>query len=311
MIEVFNTVAPVFVLILLGFAGGRSGLFAEGSAGGLSMFVFGFAVPALLFRAMVSFGLPPSPPWKLWAAFFGAVASIWVIAIVLSRKVPELGGAGGASAALGAAFGNTVMLGLPLGVAHYGDAALLPMALILSIHLPLQWFAATLLAQASGAARGSGGMGLVRALGRDIAFNPIVLALVAGMAWNFTGLGLAPVPAKVIGMLGDAAVPAALFALGLSLSRFGLKGNRAAVATLLALKLAVMPMIAAVLALQVLGLPPVEAGIVILFAALPAGANAFIFAERQGHGEAAVSGAIAAGTALSVVSLSVVLALLG
>ena len=311
MIEVLNTVAPVFVLILLGFGGGKTGWFAEGSARGLSMFVFGFAVPALLFKAMVSFGLPSSPPWKLWAAFFGAVASIWVVAVMLSRRVAGLGGAGGASAALGAAFGNTVMLGLPLGVAHFGEAALLPMALILSIHLPLQWFAATLLAQTSGAARNAGGMGLVRALGRDIVLNPIVLALLAGMAWNFTGLGLSTIPAKVIGMLGDAAVPAALFALGLSLSRFGLKGNRAAVAALLMLKLAVMPIIAAVLAVEVLNLPRVEAGIVILFAALPAGANAFIFAERQGHGEAAVSGAIAAGTALSVVTLSVVLALLG
>ncbi len=311
MVEVFNTVAPVFVLILLGFGAGKAGWFVEGSARGLSMFVFSFAVPALLFKAMVSFGLTPSPPWKLWAAFFGAVIFVWVLAIGLARKVSGLAGAGGASAALGAGFGNTVMLGLPLGVAHFGEAALLPMALILSIHLPLQWLAATVLAQVAGAGKSGGAAQLAKALVRDIVANPIVLALLAGTGWNFTGLGLAPVPAKVISLLGDAAVPAALFALGLSVSRFGIRGNRLAVAVLLMLKLAVMPAVAAVLALQVFALPAVEAGIVILFAALPAGANAFIFAERQGIGEAAVSGAIAAGTALSVVTLSVVLALLG
>lgn len=309
MAEVFNTVAPVFALILLGFGAGKAGWFVEGSARGLSMFVFSFAVPALLFKAMVSFGLPPEPPWKLWAAFFGAVTCVWLAAIVVSPRIPGLAGAGGAPAALGSGFGNTVMLGLPLGVAHFGDAALLPMALILSIHLPLQWLAATVLAQSGAAGPGKGAAGLVAALVKDIASNPIVIALVAGIAWNFTGQGLAPVPEKVITMLGNAAVPAALFALGLSLSRFGFRGNTAAVAVLLCLKLLVMPVLASLLALQVFQLKPVEAGIVILFAALPAGANAFIFAERQGVGEAAVSGAIAAGTALSVVTLSIVLAL--
>jgi malonate transporter len=79
---------------------------------------------------------------------------------------------------------------------------------------------------------------------------------------------------------------------------------------LLVIKLVVMPLVAWWLATAVFDLPRVEAGIAILFAALPAGANAYLFAERQGHGEAAVSGAIAAGTALSIVTLTVVLALL-
>jgi malonate transporter len=147
MIDVFNTVVPVFALILLGFGAGKLGWFGEGSARGLSTFVFSFAIPAMLFKAMATFGLPSSPPWAFWGAFFGAVIAAWVLAILLSRHVPGLGGAGGAPAALGAGFGNTVMLGLPLGVAHYGEAALLPMALILAIHLPLQWLAATVLAQ--------------------------------------------------------------------------------------------------------------------------------------------------------------------
>ena len=310
MSDVFGTVAPVFALIVLGFGAGKAGWFGEGAARGLSQFVFTFAVPALLFRAMVSFGLPAQPPWALWGAFFGAVLVIWVLAIALSRQLPGLGGAGGASAALGASFGNTVMLGLPLGVAHFGNAALLPMALILTVHLPLQWLAATILARAAGGTR-TAETGLVRALAKDLGGNPIIIGIIAGTVWNFTGLGLAPVADKVTDMLGQAAVPAALFALGLSLSRFTVAGNRTGLVVLLVLKLTVMPAIAWLLAVHVFELGRVEAGIVTLFAALPAGANAYIFAERQGHGEAVVSAAIAAGTALSVISLSVVLMLLG
>ena len=310
MMDVLNTVVPVFVLILLGYAAGRAGWFVDGSARGLSLFVFAFAVPALLFKAMLSFGLPDAIPWSLWAAFFGAVAAVWALAIALSAVVPGLGGAGGASAALGAGFGNTVMLGLPLGVAHFGDDALLPMALILTIHLPLQWLAATLLAQSAALRRGGGLGHILTALTRDIAANPIIVAIVAGTMWNVMRLPVPNVADRVMTLLGQAAVPAALFALGLTLSRFGFKGNRQAVAILLALKLLVMPLIAFALVTWVVDLSRVEAGIVILFAALPAGANAYIFAERQGHGEAAVSGAIAVGTALAAVTLTAVLAML-
>jgi hypothetical protein len=115
MSDVVNTVVPVFALILLGFGAGKLGWFGEGSARGLSTFVFSFAIPAMLFKAMATFGLPASPPWALWGAFFGASLRSLALAVLLSRHVPGLGGAGGAPAALGAGFGNTVMLGLAPG----------------------------------------------------------------------------------------------------------------------------------------------------------------------------------------------------
>ena len=309
MQSVITTVVPVFALIVLGFGAGRFGFFVEGSARGLSTFVFTFAIPAMLFKAMVTLGIPASPPWGLWGAFFTTVAVVWILAIAASRFVPGLEGAGGASAALGAGFGNTVMLGLPLGVAYFGTDAVLPMALIISIHLPVQWFAATLLAQWSSQTVKQGLPALLRTLLKDLFTNPIVLALLAGSIWNITGFGLHPMADKIVSMLAQAAVPAALFALGLSLARFGLMGSGIAAGVLMALKLAVMPAIAAVLAFGVFGLTAVQAGIVVLFAALPTGANAYIFAERQGAAEAALSASVAAGTALSIVTLSIVLSL--
>ncbi len=305
-----TTVVPVFALIVLGFGAGRFGFFVEGSARGLSTFVFTFAIPAMLFKAMVELGIPASPPWGLWGAFFTAVAIVWVLAIAASHLVAGLAGAGGSSAALGAAFGNTVMLGLPLGFAHLGTAALLPMALIISIHLPVQWFAATLIAQWGSQNEKQDLPVLLRTLLTDLLANPIVLALLAGTAWNLAGLGLHPMAEKFVSLLAQAAVPAALFALGLSLARFGLMSSGLAAIVLMFLKLAIMPAIAAVLAFGVFDLTAVEAGIVVLFAALPTGANAYIFAERHGAAEAAVSVSVAAGTALSIVTLSIVLAVM-
>ena len=71
-----------------------------------------------------------------------------------------------------------------------------------------------------------------------------LVAIVAGTVWNLSGVGLPKLADTTISLLSQAGVPTALFVLGLSLSRFGLKGNRAAVAVLLVIKLLVMPVAA-------------------------------------------------------------------
>jgi predicted permease len=311
VVDVFNTVMPVFLLILMGLGAKLAGLFGDGAARGLSSFVFSFAVPALLFKAMVSLGVPPQPPWKLWGAFFGAIFSAWAVAIFMSFRVSGLAGAGGAAAAMGAGFGNTVVLGLPLGLAYFGNQALLPMGLILTIHLPLQWFAATLIRQWAEAGQALSLRELLTNLARDLAANPIVLALVAGSLWNLTGMGLHIIPDKVLTLLGQAAVPAALFATGMTLARFGIRGNLLPVFVLVAIKLLLLPTVAALLAFEVFGLKGIEASVVVLFAAMPTGVNAYLFAEHVKSAEAAVSGSVAAGTALSIFTLSGLLAWLG
>ncbi len=72
-----------------------------------------------------------------------------------------------------------------------------------------------------------------------------------------------------------------------------------------ALKLAAMPVAAFVLA-RLLELPPVAAGVIVLFAAMPTGANAYIFAVQYQRLVNPVSGAVALGTLLAAVTLPVV-----
>jgi predicted permease len=153
-------------------------------------------------------------------------------------------------------------------------------------------------------------MASIKTLFKDVLSNPIVLAILAGSVWRFAGAGLHAVPDKIITMLSQGAIPAALFALGLSLTKFTFRSSGGATLVLMVLKLIAMPLAAALLAFRVFDLAPVEAGVVVLFAAMPTGANAYIYAERHNGAGAAVSASVAAGTALSLVTLSIVLALL-
>lgn len=311
MSDILLIVVPVFALIALGFAAAKLNLIAGAAAVGLRQFVFVFAIPALLFRTMVEVEVSDAAPWTLWAAYFSSIAVVWGMAAAIARFVPPLGEAGGAAAATASVYGNLVMLGIPLALPYFGPAAALPAALILSVHSAVLLFAATLMAEWAGLGTGRRFSAMLGGLFLNLLQNPIIAALLAGSLWRFTGWGLHPIADKIVSLLGQAGVPAALFALGLSLAAYGLKGHLLPVAVLLALKMAALPAVAWVMVTHVFVLPPIPAGVVVLFAAMPPGATAYLFASQYKAAVAPVSGTIALGTALSLVTVSVLLWLLG
>jgi len=83
------------------------------------------------------------------------------------------------------------------------------------------------------------------------------------------------------------------------------KGEELSILVMCALKLVVMPAAEFVLA-RLLDLPPIAAGVVELFAAMPTRANAYIFAVQYQRLVNPVSGAVALGTLLAAVTLPVV-----
>jgi malonate transporter and related proteins len=305
--SILTTVLPVFGLIVLGFAFARARLVDGATAKGLTQFVFMLAIPAFLFRTVVTIKPQEAAPFSLWTAFFGGLAITWILTALLSRNVNSLSSSGGAAASMAAGFGNVALLGTPLILSHYGEQAAVPLGLILSVHAPILWFAALLHRELG---RHSGNFSFAK-LGRELfvnlASNGIVLALVAAAIWSKTGLGLHPVIDRMLSMLSDASVPTALFALGLSLSTYSLRGQWNGMLLLIAMKMVVMPVMVFLITYCLVAVPPFWTKIAILLAAMPTGANAFLFAHRNEESVAAVSAAIALGTGLAAVSISVLL----
>ncbi|MBM3519771.1 MAG: hypothetical protein FJX63_03210 [Alphaproteobacteria bacterium] len=138
----------------------------------------------------------------------------------------------------------------------------------------------------------------------------MVLSLLAGTLWRATGFGIHPVAARMLDMLAEASVPTALFALGLSLAGYSLRGSVSGMFALIGLKMVLLPIVVFALARQAVSLPPLWIKLAVLFAAMPTGANAFLFAHRNDESLPAVSGAIALGTALAALSASLLLYLM-
>jgi malonate transporter and related proteins len=307
MNPILTTVLPVFGLILLGYGFARANIIDAAAGRGITLFVFNVAIPALLFRTVASMGQQQGAPWSLWFAYFGGLSLTWCAAALVSRHTESLNESGGAAASMASGFGNLALLGTPLALAHFGEGIAVPLGMILSIHAPVLWTAATLHREL---ARHSGSFSFV-SLGRELfsmlTKNAIIIALAAGTIWRFTGFGLNPVPDKMLAMLADAGVPTALFALGVSLSAYSLKGSWTGMFSLIGLKMLLMPVLVFLLARYAVTLPPQWIKVAVLFASMPTGANAFLFSQKNDEAVAAVSGAITLGTGLAAINASVLL----
>src|SRR3954471_19161992 len=300
-------VAPVFALIAAGYAAVLFRFVSETAHKGISEFAFSIAIPALLFRTIVVSEFSGVSPWRMWGAYYGALALTWIAALMLSALLRQRreDREDGVVFAIGSVYGNIVMLGIPLTLSALGNEAAGPMALILSVNTPLLWLCGTLQMELFGRKQKGSVLAVIWPVLSDLARNPIMLAIGLGVVWGLTGLGLTPVVDRTIELLAQAGSPAALIALGINLFRFEVKGEMSSVVVMCVLKLMAMPAAAFVLA-KLLGLPPIAAGVIVLFAAMPTGANAYIFAAQYKRLVNPVSGTVALGTLLAAVTLPVV-----
>jgi predicted permease len=188
-------VAPVFALIAAGYASVLFRFVSEAAHKGIAEFAFSIAIPALLFRTIVTSEFPELSPWRMWGAYFGAVAICWIAALMLSALLrdnrKERGD--GVVFAIGAVYGNVVMLGIPLTLSALGDAAAGPMALILSVNTPLLWLCGTLQMGLVDRKHSGPAPAVIWPVLRQLARNPIMLAIGLGVVWRLTGIGLHPV----------------------------------------------------------------------------------------------------------------------
>jgi malonate transporter len=301
-----SVVVPVFALIAIGYAAGRLNWISEIGAKGLAEFTFNLAIPAMLFRKMATAELPDAPPFALWAAFFLAIGMTWLLAALATAFVLRRTPSEAASIAMSSGFGNVVMIGMPLSLSLYGEAAATPVAILVSLHTPVLWTTASVHLALSRRDEEHSFASIGKDLFSELSRNAIILAIIAGTLWRLSGLTLNPLADQVIIMLGRAGIPCALVSLGLSLIGFRIAGQAPTLSVILCLKMLITPLIAWTIAFHVLQLPPVWAGVVTIFAGMPTGANAYLFAAHNKLAPHSASGAVALGTLLSVLTATMI-----
>ncbi len=307
MQSILETVLPIFGLVLCGYVVGRRGWMSEEAIKGLNTFVFYFAIPALLFRSMAR-GLG-SVEFSIVGAYFSAIGITFLLGLLVGRLVFRTNLAEQTLFGMGSVFSNSVLLAIPLIFTLLGEAGGRHLMLIITFHSIIIFPVITVLIEV-GLGAGHGWRHLAGSTAKSLAFNPIILALLAGIAYGQTGLAVPGTAERFLSLLGGAAAPCALFALGASLTAFEIRGDLKETLAIVAMKLLVHPAIMAVLAFYVFELPPLAAAVAILTAACPVGANVFIMSRQYNIYLGRSASSVLISTAVSVVTLTLLLATL-
>jgi hypothetical protein len=303
---VLDIVMPVFGLVLLGFGAARFRMFDTDAIRGLSLFVFNFAVPVMMFRSIATIELPPAINWGFLLSYYLGAATVFLIAMLAGRLT--FGRAVDEQAILGtgAAHSNLVLLGIPLILTTYGEQAALPLFLIIVFSNPILFPTVTSIVEIS-RGRDQGLRHVPLRIGRALLMSPPVTALVLGLIFNWFSIPLLGPIDDIAALLGSAGPPCALFVTGAALTQYRLAGNASEATMMVVLKLAVQPAIVWLLASFVFDVPELWMQVGVIVSALPAGVLAFLFAQRYSICIAPATSAVFASTALSAFSLTLLL----
>lgn len=293
----------------VGYAAARMNLIgAPGAARVLSNAAFCVFAPALLFRTTATTDLQAMPRTLLLAYFVPVLAVMALVRWASRGRARNPAAPSVLAMTLG--FGNSVQVGIPVAATLYGDDGLRLHLALVSVHALVLLGVATFWVEldlARAAARASGAAASWRGAGRTLlrtvrqaVIHPVVLPVLLGFTWNFAGLPLPGLMDTTLKLLGQAVVPLCLLLIGVSMAEFNLKGALARALWLGGLKLLLMPVWVGAVAAGVFGLSGVPLAVVVMAAALPAGSNALLFAQRYQTLEAETTATVVLSTAAYV-----------
>jgi predicted permease len=304
MIEIFLKTLPFFALIALGFQACRTGFFTAEAAAYLTKFVFYFALSAMLFRFAANLSLAEVFDWWFVAAYLWGCFFIYLIATAVAL-IRRRGVAEAAVEAQCAVIGNTGFLGVPMLIVLMGEAAAGPVLMVLALDLIV--FSSLIVILITGSRDGRMSLGILKTVGLGLIKNPMIMSISLGLLWSATGWAVPGPVNEFLAILGAAATPGALFAIGASLA--GKSAERIEVAGWLSFcKLVLHPAAVAFAALFLFPVETFDAAVMIAAASLPVAGNVYILAQHYGVAPQRVSASILISTVLSIVTVSVVIA---
>ena len=303
---VLVSLIPVVLLIGLGFIAGRLQWIRDSAVRDLSNLVFLVLIPALLFRTMSSVQVQQLDSLPL-LVYFSAALGLFFVLLALQgfhRRAVAL--------ALAGVFSNTVMIGIPLVELAYGKAGLVTLLTLISVHALVLLTVITVVFELVVAreARATGaGASLWRSVGaavRSTVIHPIPLPILCGLLYAQTGWRLPVVVDKPLQLLANAFGPIALLLVGVTMSRTRVVGLWRDTLWVTALKNLALPACVAASG-WLWGLQGLPWTVMVVAAALPVGANVFLFAQRYQVAQEVVTASVGVSTAVALVTLSLVM----
>jgi predicted permease len=306
MQAIFNVALPIFGVILTGYLAGKWRILGGDATAALNAFVSYFALPILFFgtlaRTPVDTVLDPS----LMAGFGLVVVATFLVGMLSTRLAVRGGLARMSLQGIAASWGNVGYMGVPLCLAAFGEAGLPPAMLTVIVTSVVAMVFGVMLIELEVAA-GHGPILTFFNAAWNVARNPLPVSIAAGIAWSGLALPLPTPVEKWIDLLGGAAAPCALFAIGLFLSDKSVRSGLAEAGLATLIKLLLQPLLAACVLPFFVDLRSVPGQVALLMASLPTAANAFVLARQFDVQVEQNTASVLLTTGFSVVTVSALL----
>lgn len=303
-LRVWNSLAPVFGVILLGAILRKTRFYSEQFITGLSKLVYWVAIPSLLFISIAQADYSGTAAGKIFLVLLIGMGACIVVGYLVARVARCESHATGTF--VQAAFrGNLVYIGLAVIIYSYGkDKAGLAMLAVAPLIVLYNVVAVIVLL----GGRHMGQKGMIAKVLKGIVTNPLIIACLLGLVFNHLNWSVPVAIERTASAVGQIAMPSALLCIGGTLMGMQISGS-AFQATLAALvKVAFAPLVGLVAA-KLIGLNVMETQIALVFLAAPTAVTSHIVAERLGGDRSLSASAVAIASVLSFVSLAVVVAL--
>jgi malonate transporter len=303
---ILNVAFPIFGVILAGYLAGRWRILGGEATSALNAFVSYFALPVLFFGTLARTPVHAVLDPALMAGFGLAVVATFAVGMISTRLTSGGGLAAMSLQGISSSWGNVGYMGVPLCLAAFGEAGLPPAMLTVIVTAVVSMVFGVMLIELEVAA----GHGPVKTFLRaafNVARNPLPMSIALGIFISAIGLPI-PTPAeKWLDLLGAAAGPCALFAIGLFLSDKSIKSGLAEAGLATLIKLLLQPLLALLVLPFFVDLNSVAAKVALLMAALPTAANAFVLAKQFNISVEQNTAAVLLSTGFSVVTVSALL----
>ncbi len=312
---VFASLCPIVLLIACGFIAGRASWIRPVAIRDLSNLIFLLLTPALLFRTMSKVHVEQLD-FRPVLAYFLAVAILFGGTLLVqgfNRRAAVL--------ALASTFSNTVMIGIALIGLMYGPQGLVTLFTLVSVHSLVLLTSATVVLELAVAREARQGapdsaeapphpVKTVLMAIRSSLLHPVPLPIMAGLLFAQTGWVMPAVIDKPLELLATAFGPLALVLVGVTLANTPVGVHWRPALALAAAKNLLHPLLVFGLC-KLLGVTGLPMTVMVLAAALPIGANVFLFSQRYKVAEELTTASVVVSTVLALATLTLVLILVG
>ncbi len=305
MIDILLAIVPIFVLILLGFALMRFSIPSMEFWHLNDKLVYWVLIPSLLFNRTSQIEVTADLVGKYAVVIYSAFFAVLILSLLISKlfkwSIPSM-----TSVMQGSARHNTFIV-LATAETLYGSSGLSTAALGSAILIPITNISVVTL-MVWNLSEGKKLHNLLLGTLRELARNPLILAVLLGMIFNYLNWESVPVLHETTRILGGAALPIVLLGVGASIKIKEISAEWLPVAMSCALKMVVFSSIIFLACIN-LGLDAIHTSIAVLFGAAPTGAAAYTLAKQLGGNAPLMASMIVIQTGLSIITIPITVTL--